>query len=232
MMISYAALDVMNHGGVLALPLSLIAGVVAGVNPCCVAMYPAAAAMYCGTNSPDACCGTSVRLKEQGPTNAIAFLSGVAAATTALGVIAALAGRIVEQLGPTMRYAVAAVPLAMGLHLIGWLRLPIKVLPHRVIQNGWLSAFGAGFLLSLALTPCGTPVLASVLAYAAYKGTVAYAAVLLFLYGVGSGVPIVLVGTAADRLMSTLAKAGYGLWTERITGGALVTLALFLLWQA
>lgn len=231
-MIFDAAFDVLNHGSMLALPLALVAGVIAGLNPCCVAIYPAAAAMYCGTNSPDACCGTSARLKGQGAKNPIAFLSGIATATTALGIVAALVGRIVGELGPALRYAVAAVPLVMGLHLIGWLRLPIRTLPHRVVQNGWLDAFGSGFLLSLALTPCGTPVLASVLAYAAYKSTVAYAAVLLFMYGVGSGVPVVLVGTTAHRLMVKLERAGYGLWTERITGSALLMLALFLFWRA
>ncbi len=231
MMISYAALDILNHGNALALPLALMAGVIASLNPCCIAMYPAAAALYCGTNSSDVCCGSPVTLKRRGLKSAIAFLSGIAAATTALGIIAALAGRIVGQLGPTIRYAVAAVPLVMGLHLIGWLRLPIS-LSHRVIQNGSLGAFGAGLLLSLALTPCGTPVLASVLAYVAYKGTITYGAIVLFLYGVGSGIPVVLVGTTAHRLTSKLEQAGYGLWIERVTGGALVTFALFLVWKA
>lgn len=89
-----------------------------------------------------------------------------------LGIIAALAGRVVGQLGSGFRYAIAAIPLIMGLHLVGWLRLPIGILPQRANRNGWMGAFGAGFLLSLALTPCGTPVLASVLSYVAYKASV------------------------------------------------------------
>ena len=47
-----------------------------------------------------------------------------------------------------------------------------------------------------------------------------------------SAFPIVLLGTTADRLMSKSERAGYGRWTESVTGGALVTLALFLLWKA
>lgn len=61
---------------------------------CCA--YPAAAAMYCGTNAADACCGTSVAVKGRGLKNAIAFAFGIAAATTMLGVIAALAGGIMD----------------------------------------------------------------------------------------------------------------------------------------
>ena len=136
MIVSFTTFDVLNHGTVLALPLALLAGVVAACNPCCVALYPAAAAMYCGTNAPDGCCGTSVAVKGRGLTNAIAFAFGIAAATTTLGVIAALAGSVVGQLGSGARYAIAAVPLLMGLHLLGWLRLPIGTLPQRVIRNG------------------------------------------------------------------------------------------------
>ncbi len=157
---------------------------------------------------------------------------GIAVATTVLGVIAALAGQVVGQFGISFRYAIAGVPLVMGLHLMGWLRLPIKTLPHHFIQDGWLGAFGAGFLLALALTPCGTPVLASVLSYVAYKGNVLQGAVLLFLYGIGSGVPVVVVGTTARGVSRKLEEAGYGLWAERSSGAALLTLGLFLIWRA
>jgi len=50
----------------------------------------------------------------------VALVFGVAVATTVLGIVAALAGRIVGQLGSGVRYAVGAVPVVMGLHLLGW----------------------------------------------------------------------------------------------------------------
>lgn len=188
--------------------------------------------MYCGTNAADACCGTSAVVNGNGLKRAIAFVFGIAAATTVLGVIAALAGRVVGQLGSGFRYAIAAVPLIMGLHLLGWLRLPIGTLPQRSIRNSLIGTLGSGFLLSLALTPCGTPVLASVLSYVAYKASVVYRAILLFFYGIGSGVPVVLVGTTAGKLTAKLERAGYGLWAERISGTALLILGLFLIWRA
>jgi cytochrome c-type biogenesis protein len=232
MIASFAAFDVLSHGTLLALPIALFAGVLAGCNPCCVALYPAAAAMYCGTNSADACCGTSVVVNGSGLKRPFAFVLGIAAATTVLGVIAAVAGRVVGQLGSGFRYAIAAIPLIMALHLLGWLRLPIGTIPQRAIRNGLIGTFGSGVLLSLALTPCGTPVFASVLSYVAYKASVVYGAILLFFYGVGSGVPVVLVGTTAGKLTAKLERAGYGLWAERVSGGALLILGLFLIWRA
>lgn len=232
MILSLAPFDVLSHGTLWALPLALLAGVVAACNPCCLALYPAAAAMYCGSSVTGACCGTSAAVNGRGSRNAIAFAFGIAVATTTLGVIAALAGRVIGQLGSGVRYGIAAVPLLMGLHLLGWLRFPIATFPHGVIRNGWMGALGAGFLLSLALTPCGTPVLASVLSYAAYKASVVQGAIVLFAYGVGSAIPVMLVGTTAGRLTSKLEKSGYGSWAERITGTALLTLGLFLIWRA
>ena len=137
-----------------------------------------------------------------------------------------------DNLVPGFAMRIAAIPLIMGLHLLGWLRLPISTLPPRATRNGLVGAFGAGFLLSLALTPCGTPVLASVLSYAAYKASIVYGAILLFLYGLGTGVPVVLVGTTAGKITTTLERAGYGLWTERISGTALLLLGLVLIWRA
>jgi cytochrome c biogenesis protein CcdA len=224
--------NVLGHSTLLAMPLVLAAGVIAGLNPCCIALYPAAAAIYCGASSPDACCGTNVTLRGLGLKRPIAFITGIAAATTTLGVIAGLAGQVIGQLGTGFRYAIAAVPLIMGLHLIGWLRLPIRTIPHRVTQSGWLLTFSAGFLLSLALTPCGTPVLASVLSYVTYKGNVVQGAILMFLYGIGSSIPVVMVGTTAAHLRAKFENAGYGKWAERFSGTALLALAFFLIWRA
>lgn len=224
--------DILSHGSLVAFPLALLAGAVASLNPCCVALYPSAVAVCCGANAADTSHGATAREQSRTFTNAIALVLGVAVATTVLGVIAALAGHIAGQLGLGVRYAVATVPLVMGLHLLGWLRLPIHSLPHRVFGNGRLGVFGAGFLLALALTPCGTPVLASVLSYVAYRGSIAYGAALLLLYGIGWGTPMVLVGTAAGQLAARLEKAGYGLWAERISGTALLALGLFLVWRA
>jgi len=223
MNMSAPELGIFNHGSLLALPLTLAAGIIAGLNPCCVALYPAAAATCCGSNS---------RTEDRGLKAAFGFILGVAAATTMLGVFAALAGRVMGQLGSGVRYAVAAVPLLMGLHLVGWLRLPIGSLPHRVVRGGWLGAFGTGFLLSLVLTPCGTPVLASLLSYVAYKGSIAYGAILLFMYGVGSGAPVAVVGTTAGKLNAKLQSAVYGLWPERISGMGMLALGLLLVWRA
>lgn len=210
-------------GGLIAVPLAFAGGVVAGFNPCCVPLYPAAAATCCtdrgGTSAAD--------LRISG-----AFVGGVATATAILGVLAALAGRALTGLGGWASVLIALVPIAMGLHLLGWVRIPIPSAPTRTRVKGVAGAFVSGLLLSLVLAPCGTPVLAAVLSFAAHERGPVYGAVLLFAYGLGVGLPMLLVGTAARGLARRLDRLGKSAWTDRLAGGAMLALGFYLLWVA
>lgn len=213
----------LSGGGVVALPLAFAGGVVTGLNPCCLPLYPAAAA---------SCCAARCEEPRSAFWNAGAFVAGIAAATTLLGVIAALAGGALTAVGGWPRYAIAFVPLAMAVHLLGWLRLPIPGFAPKGGRPGVAGAFVAGLLLSLAFAPCGTPVLASVLSYAAYEGSVPYGAILLFAFGLGAGVPILLIGMTAGRLAAWLGSGKWRLWVDRGAGATLLAIGFYLLWTA
>jgi cytochrome c biogenesis protein CcdA len=86
-------------------------------------------------------------------------------------------------------------------------------------------------LLSLIIGPCGTPVLASVLSFAAYKQSFLYGGLLLFLYGIGNGLPLVLVGTTTGGLLKRLDCSRFGNWIDPIVGGSLLLLGFYLLWR-
>lgn len=212
-----------SAGGLVAVPLSFVGGVMAGLNPCCIPLYPAAAATCCAGR----CDAPNAALKNSG-----AFVAGVAAATAVLGILAALAGRALTGLGGWAPYLIALVPLVMGLHLLGWLKVPLPTLTAQSSGTGLVGSFASGLLLSLVLAPCGTPVLASVLSFAAYKQSVAYGATLLFAYGLGVGLPILVLGAAAGDLARRLDKLGWRSWVDRGAGAALLALGFYLLWTA
>lgn len=216
----------LSSGGLIAFPVAFIGGVLMGLNPCCIAMYPAAAAT-CSAGS----CSTKAaprRVVE----NAALFALGNAVAITVLGVVAALAGRTLGGLGGWFTYAVAVIPLVMGVHLLGWIRLPMPKAYAAPSARGRLGAFGGGLLLSLVIGPCGTPALAAILAYAAVKGSLSFAAGLLFFYGLGNGLPLLAVGTAAGGITSRLQRLGWTRWVERGAGIAMLGLGFSLLWTA
>lgn len=138
MMSLWQSFDVaLSGGGFAALPLALAGGVVMGLNPCCLAFYPAVAATCCAVDRG----ALAVR-------SAFAFVAGTAAATTLLGMLAAIAGHAVLGLGAWPRYAIAFVPLLMGTHLLGWARLP---LPRA--GAGWRRLAGEGSHRSLPGRP-------------------------------------------------------------------------------
>ena len=215
-----------SHGGLFALPAAFAGGLVMGLNPCCLAMYPAAAASCCA-----GACSSS---KQRKPVIEFAgfFVLGNALAITTLGVLAAAIGRTFGRLGGWAPYAIAFVPLLMGLHLLGWLRLPMPKGVSGPSMGGRVGALIGGLLLSLAIGPCGTPALAAILSYAAIKGSLVYAAALLFAYGLGNGLPLLLLGTVASGLTQRLAGAGWTRWIERVAGVAMLGLGFSLLWTA
>ena len=198
-------------GNVLALPIALAGGVVVGFNPCCLALYPAAGASCCAGAVAD-------RTRSAAPI-ALALVAGTVIATTLVGMLAALAGHDVGGYGRWPRYAMALVPLVMGTHLIGWIRLPLPTAHGTRRSVGLASAFAAGFALAFVVGSCGTPVLAALLAYVAYQGKVLFGAALLSAYGLGTAVPLLAAGIGAAELARRAGRAAP--WTERAIGLAL-----------
>jgi cytochrome c biogenesis protein CcdA len=162
----------------------------------------------------------------------LAFLVGVALTTALLGVVAAVAGRIVAGAAGWAAYAVALVPLVMGAHLLGWVHLQMPTALRIGRYEGALGAFLAGTLMWLVFAPCATPVLASVLSYAAYEGNPAYGAALLFLYGIGAGIPVIGLGAGIGAFALRLDRLGWRQWVDRTTGSVLLALGLYIVWVA
>ncbi len=210
--------DTLSAGNIAALPLALIGGLIAGLNPCCLALYPAGAGC---------CCSVQEQTVKRPLGNAIAFVLGIAVSVALLGFLAVYIGRVAVMATP-FRYAIAFLPIFMGLYRLGWIGLP-KMAP-KVFRPGLGGAFVTGLLLSLIIGPCGTPVLASVLSFAAYQQSLAYGGLLLFIYGIGNGLPLMLVGTAAGTFLKRLDGSRFGNWIDPIVGGLLILLGLYLLW--
>lgn len=139
-----------------------------------------------------------------------------------------MAGRIAAADRP-LRYAVAFVPLLMACYLLRWIQLPLPKLSNTRASFG---TFGTGCLFSLVIGPCSTPVLASVLSYAAFKGNLTYGAALLFVYGIGASVPLLCAGAVAARIAQKLDRSGYGVWVNRAVAASLLCMGFYLLWIA
>lgn len=211
--------------GLLAVPLALLGGIATGLNPCCLPIYPAAAAACCANRE----CGPADRSIRLPWRMALGMSLGLAATTTVLGVAAALGGRTMSNLGGYWLYALALVPIVAGAHFVGIVKLPFPSVRRLPKVTGFLSATAAGAMLALIFGPCGTPVLASLLAHVALEGSAAYGALLLFAYGLGIALPVVALGSAAASLTARLQASGRGGWVDRATGVLMIALGLYMI---
>ncbi len=124
-------------------------------------------------------------------------VTGIAASFVAMGILTSLFGAAVGPALPWLEKAVGALVVAFGLLLL----LDVNVFKRlTVLQRirspggGRWSGLFLGLSLGLVWIPCVGPMLSSVLATVAAKGTLAAGVVLLVVYSLGFAVPMLAVG--------------------------------------
>jgi len=221
-------LGVLNAGSLLVYPLVFLGGVITSIGPCNVAMIPLIIGYL----------GGSVELSRQRSfTLSLTFVTGLALTFMALGVVASLVGGLIGGTSRVWYYVVAAVCIAIALQMLGAFHLPqipgLARLRERVTLRGVPGALALGLVSGLVASQCATPVLAAILTYVmGQQGALVYGAVLLFIYALGRGVPIVVAGTFTGVLAQLRA---FGRWSNAMeTASAVIILGvgLYFLWIA
>lgn len=230
----------LSDGSILALPLVMLGGLITAFNPCCLPMYPAVFGVIGGTG-----CGCGPCASEQNPEVVakpltgitLMFVFGMATATAIMGVLTAGLGWVFGRFDTIWILLLAAVPLLMGLHLLGWLplRLPnwhsqrLGAVIRRRLGDKF-TAYGAGLAFSLAVAPCTTPILLGILTLVAMHGRLLYGGFLMFFYGVGAGLPLLLIGHGLSRLQKNITPTRQKT-LQRLSGILLIGVCFFILWQ-
>ncbi len=183
-------------------PLAVFAGgVLTAANPCVLATIPLLMAYVGGRED--------ARSFRRGLALSLAFVTGLSLAFALLGVIAALAGRMLGDVGGFWDYAILLVCLLMGAHLTGLLEVPMPSVSITPRWKGVPGAVALGGLFGVVSTPCATPILVVVLAYIAGTGaSVPYGALLLVVYALGHSVLILAAGASAALARGLVASRG------------------------
>jgi len=201
-------------------------GVLTSIGPCNMSMAPIVIAFVGGTKQPS---------RSRGFILSLFFTLGSSLTFAILGVLASLVGGVFGPARSILYYIVAAVCILIALNMFGVFKLTLPVADVSAIgrlRGGVLGAFLLGLTVGLAGSQCGTPVLVAILSVVMAKGLIAYGAGLLFAYGLGRGVPIVLAGTFTGILkaMPRLAKVQRG--AEVAAGIILLAVAFYFIWAA
>ena len=219
---------VLQPTSVLGYFLVFFGGLITSIGPCNVATIPLIIG-YIG--------GSRDLPRKRAFGISLVFAIGLAVTFMLLGVIAALVGGLLGGSTRIWYYLVAAVCFVIGLQMLGVLELTLPDwfggLREKIQLKGLPGAFLLGLVSGLVASQCATPVLAAILtAVMANKVSLVYGAVILFIYALGRGVPIILAGTFAGVLKGFRSLGRWSTLIEKAGGVIILFVGFYFLWIA
>jgi len=206
--------------------LVFLAGVITSIGPCNLSTVPIIIGYVAGTEAG----------KKRSFTMSLLFTLGTATTFMLLGLIIAGVGGIFGASKSILYYIVAAVCIVIGLNLVGVWKLNISfggdLLTQVGEQRGYLGSYILGLVMGLVGSQCGTPILLAILSLAMASGQWLYGATLLFVYALGRGVPIVIVGTFTGLIARMDQFARWNAVLEKVAGIMIILVGGYFVWIA
>jgi len=188
-------------------------------SPCHLASIPLIVAYVGGQQ-------TILKPKEAG-FYSVAFTTGLFITIALIGIICALLGRMLGDVGSYWQVLVGLVLVWVALGMLGVEKCSMSgSLLYRLNLRGSLGAFGLGLAYGVLSGSCTFGFIAPILALITVQEKIATGILFILLFAVGHCLPIVLAGSstaAVKRVMENSAWQGAGNWFRK---GAGVVIAL------
>jgi len=207
----------------LALPLALLAGVIAFASPCVLPLVPAYLGYVSGmTAMPEASDRASRRRLLLG---VILFVAGFTAVFVLFSVAFASLGAALRAWLPLVTQIAGAIVFAMGFVFIGQVSFMQKqlALPVRA-ATGVGGAPLLGIIFGFGWAPCVGPTLVAVNTLALSVGDIPRAVMLALAYSIGLGVPFVLIALGLEFATKSVAFIKRHLRAVNTAGGVFLML--------
>lgn len=210
------------------------AGLLSFLSPCVLPLVPPYLCFLAGVSIGELT-GSDGRLTSQQSRRIVVmaamFVAGFTTVFVALGATASAVGSWITAYFDILAIVAGALILLMGLHFLGWLRIPLLYREARFQASsrpaGLLGAYLIGLAFAFGWTPCVGPVLATVLMVAGAEGTAARGAALLTAYALGIGLPFLLAAVFAGPFLNLLGRFRRHMPViEKTMGAALVVTGL------
>jgi cytochrome c-type biogenesis protein len=183
----------------LALPVALLAGLVAFFSPCVVPLLPGYLSYATGLGAAEVVEGSPHRGRMLAGTSL--FVLGFAVVFVITGVVAGAAGQLLVAYRDVITRVLGVVIIALGLIFAGVLPIGQRDLRiHRIPAVGIAAASLVGVVFALGWTPCLSPTLGVVVNLGFSEGTAARGGLLGFVYALGLGIPFVIAGLAFTKM--------------------------------
>ena len=200
------------------------AGVLSISSPCVLPLIPAIMAYSTG----------------KGRFRPVSIVLGITLAFTLMGVAASALGLAFIGYVNYMKSVAAIVIVFLGVYMLSETleqkvlelrsRIPIRFNYYSAQSGSVFGGFVLGLSLGIVWIPCVGPILGAILSMVAVRGSVSYGALLLSIYSLGFGVPMLIIAYSSafsSKRISIFVR--YNSILKRIAGVVLILVGLYML---
>ncbi|GAA3244145.1 MULTISPECIES: cytochrome c biogenesis CcdA family protein [Streptomyces] len=218
---------VLNGALLLALPLSLLAGLVSFFSPCVLPLVPGYLSYVTGVGGADLAEARRGRMLA----GASLFVLGFTAVFVSTGALFGYFGDTLAANKDVISRVLGGVVILLGFFFMGWIPgLTMREFRfHRKPAAGLVGAPLLGVLFGVGWSPCMGPTLAAVNTLSIDQATAGRGALLTVVFCLGLGLPFIVTALAFRKALGAFGwvKKHYA-WVMRIGGGMLIVTGLLL----
>ncbi len=204
---------------------AFLGGLISSISPCSLSMLPLIIG-YIGGYSDEKPLKTLIQM--------IFFVIGTGLVFSVIGAICAITGKIFIG-NPYFAIVVASIIMIMGLKILGVIDfdLPpiIKEVPKNNVNNEFLYPLILGAIFALIGTPCSTPILASIMAFASISAKISSAVIMLFLFSIGQGLILIIAGFLTSKIKTNEKFYNLSEKIMKVSGLLLLLVSLYIFYK-
>ncbi|MFE2141384.1 cytochrome c biogenesis CcdA family protein [Streptomyces sp. NPDC059456] len=211
----------------LALPISVLAGLVSFFSPCVLPLVPGYLSYVTGVSGADLAEARRGRMLG----GALLFIAGFTAVFVSTGALFGYFGSTLRENNEIISRVLGGLVIVLGFFFMGLIPgLTMREFRfHKKPTAGLIGAPVLGVLFGIGWTPCMGPTLAAVTTLSLDQASAGRGALLTVAYCLGLGLPFILTAIAFRKALGAFGRVKqHYAWVMRIGGGMLVLTGLLL----
>jgi cytochrome c-type biogenesis protein len=166
--------------------------------------------------------------------NVLLFVLGFSSIFIILGISASAIGMAFIQYKSIIEKIGGVIIIFLGIYLLFQTKFSKLLITKNFLPSikpaGLIGSFIVGAAFSIGFTPCATPVLSTIIIYTSTQATLKKGIVLLFLFSLGLGLPLIISGLSLSFFLNTFQRIKKYLRTIEILTAILLIIFGFLIY--